>query len=485
VFRERALTLQTVCLVLDACCFVLAIPLAIGLRSLHEIIPLVNRIPYIPWDVETMIPSEYAGLLLMAIAAWTLAIRGSGLYRSRRATRVFPVLMSYLTALSWAVLLSGTAGFVLKVRTVSRLFFGYFFVTALILMLVKQIAVVTIRRRTAAGAESRRHALVIGPTGPATWFSQVLLEALDHGYTLEGLLLSGAGRAAHPADVPVLGGTAELEQVLAGRRVHEAFLVGGAADLAALAPIAQRLIEAGKVVSFVSPPGWIQQGVRGRVTEFSGVPMLSFGPMPRDGLHGGMKRAVDVVLSTAGLLAAAPLMLATALLIKLFDPGPVFFRQERVGRGGRPIRIHKLRSMRVDAERLLKADPALYARYVRNDFKLPLRDDPRISPLGRFLRKSSLDELPQLWNILKGDMSFVGPRPIVPSELDNYRPYTDLLLSVRPGLTGYWQVNGRSAVHYPDRAYMELDYAGRHSLLADLAIVAQTVPAVIKRKGAE
>jgi lipopolysaccharide/colanic/teichoic acid biosynthesis glycosyltransferase len=170
--------------------------------------------------------------------------------------------------------------------------------------------------------------------------------------------------------------------------------------------------------------------------------------------------------------------------MRWFDPGPVIFRQQRAGLGGEPFDFFKFRSMRVNAEDLLRRDANLYARYLANDHKLPDDEDPRITVLGRFLRRSSLDELPQLWNVLRGDMTLVGPRPITPAQLEQYRPYTDLLLSVKPGLTGRWQVSGRADVKGHQRAYMDLDYIGDNSVISDLAIVAKTIPAVLKRTGA-
>ena len=226
------------------------------------------------------------------------------------------------------------------------------------------------------------------------------------------------------------------------------------------------------------------EGVRGRVTEFAGVPMISFGPMPRDELNAGIKRAVDVAVAAVALLVCAPLMLLVALAIKLLDPGPVFFRQVRLGVGGQPFVLWKFRSMRVDAEEILAADPVLYARYVGSNFKLPEWEDPRISRLGSFLRRTSLDELPQLYNVLRGDMTLVGPRPIVPEELAMYAPYDAVLISVKPGLTGQWQVSGRSHISYPERAHMDLDYVAGHSVWSDLAIIARTLPSVVRRRGA-
>jgi lipopolysaccharide/colanic/teichoic acid biosynthesis glycosyltransferase len=137
-----------------------------------------------------------------------------------------------------------------------------------------------------------------------------------------------------------------------------------------------------------------------------------------------------------------------------------------------------------DAEQRLHADPDLFSEYVENDFKLPAARDARITPVGRFLRRTSLDELPQLWNVITGEMSLVGPRPIVPDELQHYRGDTPLFLSLRPGMTGAWQVNGRSAVAYPQRTSIELDYVQRWSLVSDLGIMLRTFPAVMFGRGA-
>jgi lipopolysaccharide/colanic/teichoic acid biosynthesis glycosyltransferase len=276
-----------------------------------------------------------------------------------------------------------------------------------------------------------------------------------------------------------------LHDVVDGERIEDVFIVAGGTEMAELAPVAQDLVERGRVVSLVSIPGWVQRRVQCRITDFCGLPVLSLGPRPRDVLSSGLKRAFDLIFSSVGLLVSAPMIVSLAALMKVFDPGPAFFSQERLGKDGRKIRIYKFRSMRVDAETVLKANPTLYRKYTENDYKLPEHEDPRISRLGRFLRRSSLDELPQLWNVLKGDMSLVGPRPIVPSELEKFEPYAEILLSVRPGLTGRWQVSGRSEIQYPERAFMELDYAGEYSVVSDLSIMARTVPAVLKRRGAQ
>jgi lipopolysaccharide/colanic/teichoic acid biosynthesis glycosyltransferase len=180
----------------------------------------------------------------------------------------------------------------------------------------------------------------------------------------------------------------------------------------------------------------------------------------------------------------APLLLVLAILIKLDSPGAPLFAHRRLGRYGRHFDCLKFRSMCVEAERLLQADEQMRHDYVSNHFKIPTDCDPRITGLGRFLRKSSLDELPQLWNILRGDMSLVGPRPIVPLEATHYGERLSDLLSVRPGLTGPWAVQGRSRVGYPERADIELRYASSWTFANDLRILARTPWAVVTQRGA-
>jgi lipopolysaccharide/colanic/teichoic acid biosynthesis glycosyltransferase len=196
-----------------------------------------------------------------------------------------------------------------------------------------------------------------------------------------------------------------------------------------------------------------------------------------------LKRILDIGGALAGLLLTWPVLAIIACAIKLESSGPAIFAQQRVAAGGRRFRCLKFRTMRVDAEELLRGDSVLYAGYLRNNFKLPEGKDPRITRLGRFLRRSSLDELPQLWNVLRGEMSLVGPRPVVPDELAMYGEEAPLLLSVKPGLVGAWAVNGRSDVGYPARAELELGYVRQWRFGLDFSILARAFPIVLSRRG--
>jgi len=198
-----------------------------------------------------------------------------------------------------------------------------------------------------------------------------------------------------------------------------------------------------------------------------------------------LKRALDLAIAIPLLVFAAPMFLALMLLIRSHDGGPAFFRQKRIGLNGREFTCFKFRSMVMDAgerlQDLLARDPQAAAEW-KADQKL--RNDPRITPVGHFLRKTSLDELPQLLNIIRGDMSVVGPRPIVRDEKPRYGAYFSDYASVRPGVTGLWQVSGRNDTSYERRVRLDVIYARRHCFMFDIKILLSTIPAVLKGDGA-
>jgi exopolysaccharide biosynthesis polyprenyl glycosylphosphotransferase len=212
-----------------------------------------------------------------------------------------------------------------------------------------------------------------------------------------------------------------------------------------------------------------------------GIPMLAFVRTPTDVVALALKRAFDIVASALALAVLSPVLAAVAVAVKLESPGPVLFGQRRVGRNGRAFRMLKFRSMYVDAEARLDA---LRAQNEMSGPVFKMRNDPRVTRLGRFLRRSSLDELPQFWNVLKGEMSVVGPRPPVPSEVHEYKRWQRRRLSVRPGITCIWQISGRSNVDFDRWMELDLQYIDSWSLAGDIAICLKTIPAVLSARGA-
>ena len=196
-----------------------------------------------------------------------------------------------------------------------------------------------------------------------------------------------------------------------------------------------------------------------------------------------IKRFFDILCSFLGIILLSPVFLILALVVKCDSKGPVFFAHGRLGYKGKIIQVYKFRTMVLNAEELINELPEEQKKEFQKNFKL--KNDPRITKVGKFLRKTSLDELPQLLNIFKGDLSIVGPRPIVEKEKQLYGNFGDKLLTVKPGLTGYWQINGRSDTTYEERVELDREYVKRRSLRLDFLIILKTFVEVFKGRGAE
>lgn len=195
-----------------------------------------------------------------------------------------------------------------------------------------------------------------------------------------------------------------------------------------------------------------------------------------------IKRFLDILISIIGLIVLFPVFLILGIIIRIDSPGPIVFAHKRIGKNGKDIKIFKFRTMYKDAEEMIKKFDENQMKEYKENYKL--KDDPRITKIGKILRKTSLDELPQIFNIIKGDLSIVGPRPVVESELEKYGKNKDKFLSVTPGLTGYWQANGRSTTTYEQRVNMELYYVDNRSLWMDIKIFFKTFISVVKKEGA-
>lgn len=197
-----------------------------------------------------------------------------------------------------------------------------------------------------------------------------------------------------------------------------------------------------------------------------------------------LKRSTDIIVGCLSLIVLTPLLVLLLVVNAIVTRGNPLFRQIRVGRDSRPIRVYKFRSMIHGAEERLKRDPDLYSKYLANGHKLPEGEDPRITRFGKFLRKSSLDELPQLWCVAVGTMSMVGPRPVLPEELETlYGHRKSCYLRTKPGITGQWQISGRSEIVGAARVDLDCTYAENRSFFCDLGILLRTVPAVLFRRG--
>jgi exopolysaccharide biosynthesis polyprenyl glycosylphosphotransferase len=296
-----------------------------------------------------------------------------------------------------------------------------------------------------------------------------------------GYLSFGHEKTSGLLPAPLLGGVHDLERTLREVVVDEVYFASTAAEHSREAQAAIHTCE--KLGVPFALPACAYRLTRARPTSEAAVAdgYAHFTTVHVTPLEQAAKRAFDIVVSAAALVIVSPVMLAAAILVKLTSPGPVLFRQERVGLMGRRFQMLKFRSMVANAE-ALKA--SLLAKNEQSGPVFKIKHDPRVTPVGRFLRKYSIDELPQIVNVLRGDMSIVGPRPPLPSEVARYEAWQRRRLSVRPGLTCVWQVMGRSEISFQDWMLLDMRYIDHWSFTRDVGLVLRTVPVVLRGRGA-
>lgn len=279
--------------------------------------------------------------------------------------------------------------------------------------------------------------------------------------------------------VPYLGDYPQMENILKSR-VVDLVVITESLSYQGIRHYINILDEMGKNVVFLLDE-MASMIHKSRPIDFDGLPMVAYNSRPVHPTQAVLKRMIDVIGVSVGLIILSPLFLIVAIIIKLTSEGPVIFTQNRVGLNGRIFKMYKFRSMVANAEEL-KVNLAHLNEMNGPVFKI--KNDPRITPIGRILRKTSIDELPQLWNVLKGDMSLVGPRPPLPSEVDLYNPKHRKRLAVKPGITCIWQISGRNEIDFEQWMEMDAEYVDRWTLWLDFKILMKTVPVVLLRKGA-
>jgi exopolysaccharide biosynthesis polyprenyl glycosylphosphotransferase len=334
-------------------------------------------------------------------------------------------------------------------------------------------------RRTARRWIGPQRALLVGGGQLAQTLVSKLANHPEYGLEVIGSLAPADATDATVAQLPVLGDVAQLEQVVQTCGVTRVVFAG--ADINE--PELEQLLRDCRSLSIGVLMLPTLSGVLGpavEIDDIEGVTVLGVNPpwLPRSSR--AIKRAMDLLIAVPMLLIVSPVLVLVAIAIKLDSRGPVFFAQERVGRGGRRFRLHKLRTMTVDAEaqreRLLahSTDPSW----------LKLDRDPRVTRIGRWLRRLSLDELPQLWNVVRGEMSMVGPRPLIPAEDERVQGWGRGRLDLTPGITGYWQVLGRTRIPFEEMVKLDYLYVMNWSLWSDVRLMLRTLPVVIGGDGA-
>lgn len=423
--------------------------------------------------------SRYAPLLGLILPLWLAVFYTCGLYGGRSARTLRTEVSRLFRALTICALLFGFAIFAAKLSFVSR--------PVILLFLLLNGPFIEAGRSLVRGfvldMSARRHMLIAGGRAQVLDTAAKVEAHRDWGMEIVGLVSDGTWTDTHASPYPLLGTFEDIPRLVQRHVVDEVIVAGAGGrldELQRLEPMFLHLEEQGIVmrllVNFL--PRSLSQMT---FDEFGGLPMLTFSTAPHNEVLLLIRRCADAVVAALLLLLLSPVFLAIALALKLTSSGPVLFRQTRCGLHGRPFTFLKFRSMRIGAD-ALKPTLAPYNEMDGPVFKMT--NDPRVTAVGRFLRRTSLDELPQLWNILRGDMSFVGPRPAVAEEVERYEPWQRRRLSMKPGLTCLWQVSGRNELTFDEWMRLDLEYIDNWSLWLDVKIALKTIPAVLLGRGA-
>lgn len=475
MFERRSALLGFICGLQDLALTALAFPLAYWVRAqlltrfagLREIYPL----------------GYYWPLLLGILVTWPVAGYAVGIYRDveLRDHRQIARDIAKLVAVGLVALNAGL-----------YLFSGAYVSRSFVLTIgAVDFLLLVAGRQTLLSANSwlreklqRYHYFVIVGTGSAARELAMLIEESEPlGLRLIGFVSASAEQVASPPGLsrsyPVIL-LPEVPAVLQNHVVDEVVFAVSKEELERLEPLIIRCQEEG--VRTRVELGFLPRTLsRVYLENLRHIPLLTFGSTPENELQLFAKRSADVILSTIALVVLWPLLVVLALLVRFSSPGPVLYRQTRCGLNGRRFTLFKFRSMIVDAEALR---PQLQSFNELDGAAFKIAEDPRCTWVGRWLRRLSLDELPQLWNILRGDMSFVGPRPPLPEEVERYEPWQRRRLRMRPGLTCLWTLEGRNRLSFERWVRFDLAYIDNWSLWLDLKIFLKTIPHVLSGRGA-
>jgi exopolysaccharide biosynthesis polyprenyl glycosylphosphotransferase len=420
-----------------------------------------------------------AEAVLMAVALTVFARRG--LYQLKRTTQWLDEAGTIVTGVTMAVAVLVMVFYVFRPGVTSRAMLFYAWLLVIVLLSAARLAgrwVIRERRRRGLGLA---RVLVVGAGHIGKMVMQQLAGRPGLGYDLAGFCDDVFWSQRAPfGRFQCLGAVADLPQVLRAQGVDEVVIALPSAEHQRILEIVSLCERNGVDFRLVPDTFDLTLGAL-EIDHLAGIPLIGRRESALKGFNRALKRLIDVVVSFLALLLVTPAVLLAALAVKLDSPGPVFYSQERLGARGRVVRIFKLRSMYVDA------DARLASLLPKNEAGGPIfkmRDDPRRTRVGRYIRKFSLDEALQLWNVLAGDFSLVGPRAPIPSEVERYDAWHRRRLEVTPGLTGLWQVSGRSDLPFDEMVMLDLYYIENWSISLDLKIILQTIPAVLSGRGA-
>jgi exopolysaccharide biosynthesis polyprenyl glycosylphosphotransferase len=422
--------------------------------------------------------STHGRLLAVSAPVWIIAMGMNKLYTARANERRTEEVRRILAATGSGVGAIIAIAFAAQYKELSRLWVIALFLSVSGALIVERSIARRMFLNLRRTGRINRRVVIVGTDAHAIGLLHTLQRNSDLGYHVVGFV--GDEDLGERGGVSVLGSYSELEQVIADTNSVGVMISLSSVSDALVNTMTRRLTDGGFHVALSSSLRDIDV-TRIRPQHLGGRAMIYVEPTIRNGWRATAKRVFDITIAVAALVATIPVVAVVAVANRVKSPGPVFFRQVRVGRDGQLFEIIKLRTMVVDAE-ARKAE--LMAHNESDGALFKIRNDPRVTPIGRLLRKLSLDELPQFWNVLRGEMSVVGPRPALPDEVAQWPADAHDRLRVLPGITGMWQVSGRSDTTFDEYKRLDMYYVDNWSLVHDLTIVAKTFGAVASSRGA-
>ena len=428
---------------------------------------------------------EYLKIYPIVLIIWSILLFTYESYHSHRTVPLGREALTTLRVNVVGIVLLATLAYLLPLRQLSRSWFILFAAIAAVLLVAEKILLRVIARWVRSKGLNYRTILIVGTGRRATDIARMIANHQYWGYKILGFVSDGHHLSNGWARYRIFGTVPQLKHILETGEIVEPI------DEIVFAVTRKKLDEMKQIFLLCEELGirtrvamnfFPNRVARLEIEELEGVPFLTFTTTPSNEAQLAAKRALDIAVSMLLLTLSLPVVTIAALLIKLTSPGSVLFKQKRIGLNGRMFTLYKFRTMIEDAH-ARREEVAHLNEMTGPAFKA--RIDPRVTPVGRFLRRFSLDELPQLWNVLKGDMSLVGPRPPIPEEVASYHRWHRRRLSMKPGLTCLWQISGRNDIQDFDR-WMKLDlqYIDNWSPRLDLKILLKTIPAVLSGKGA-
>ncbi len=428
------------------------------------------RLPLgMPIEPDTVYLSPFVCLVVALI--WLVTFAATDVYGRRYLTEPGLGWARAALAATFALFAFASGLYFFKIEDFSRLLFLYFYILDLAALVGWRLAAT----RLGWGRRAARRVLVV--SGDGLGYALASQVAGWPGYELVGMVTDDP--LPGPSTLPRLGSLTDAAAVVMEHQVDEVLVVPGTVARDTLAELIMDLRGCSARV-YIVPDLLEILTSGGSVAGVEGIPLVSVRASEITGLDGPVKRALDIIGAGVGLLLSAPLFPLIALAIKLDSPGPVFFAQERAGQNGRPFRVYKFRTMVVGAEERLSELIDLDS-LPEPVFKIA--NDPRVTRVGRWLRRTSLDEIPQFFNVLRGEMSLVGPRPEEVQLVQRYDSWQRRRLVAKPGMTGVMQISGRGDLPLAERVKLELAYIEHYSLWNDILILLRTIPAVIRGTG--